>query len=497
MVKRIAALAVVLAIFTTACKPNSTTSSKHSPTPSSSSATTGSVKWTDCGGGFQCGTVQVPLDYSHPDAGTIGIAINRAPATDHANRIGSVLINPGGPGASGLDWVRGSAAAIPNLNTYFDLVGFDPRGVGQSSPVRCLDGPHEDAYFALDSVLDDPQEKQALIQITKDYVAGCAQRSANILPFVDTASAAKDMDLIRAALGDAKLTYLGFSYGTFLGQMYAHLFPTHVRAIVLDAALDPALSVTDLLMTQTVGLEHNLQAFLADCVARKHASPPCAYAQTGDPAQKLNALVQRLDANPLPVGSRMLTRALVITGVAWELYSQPNWPDLDQGLTQADRGNGALLLGFADDINGRQADGTYNNEADANAAINCLDRPAPTDISVFDGLGPALVQAAPFFGPPNQYSYLDCSYWPVKATRQPGPLTADGAPPILIVGGTNDPATPYAWSVSVSQQLSGSVLLTRQGNGHASYGVSFCAQSAEDNYLISLTLPAPGSVCTV
>jgi pimeloyl-ACP methyl ester carboxylesterase len=495
MVKRIAALAVVLAIFATACKPNSSTASKPSPSPSSSPFTAGSIVWTRCGTGFQCGTVQVPLDYSHPAAGTIGIALVRAPATDQANRIGSVLINPGGPGASGIDWVRGSAPFIPNLNARFDLVGFDPRGVGQSAPVRCLDGRHEDAYFALDSVLDDPQEKQAAIQVTKDFVAGCAQMSAKLLPFVDTVSAAKDMDLMRAALGDDKLTYLGFSYGTFLGQTYAHLFPTRIRAIVLDAVVDPNLSATDLELAQLAGLEQNLQAFLSDCVARKTGTPPCAFAKTGDPAQKLDALVQRLDTHPLAVGTRMLTRALAITGVAWELYDQLNWPNLDQGLTQADQGDGRLLLSFADDINGRNADGTYTNEGDANSAINCLDRPVATDISAFDQLGPAVVRASPFFGPANQYAYLNCAYWPVKPTGQVGPLTAPGAPPILVVGGTNDPATPYQWAQAVNRQLAGSVLLTRHGNGHGSYTSSLCAQQAEDAYLIDLTLPAPGTVC--
>jgi pimeloyl-ACP methyl ester carboxylesterase len=497
MVNRMAALAVVLVIVASACKPNSPTASKTSPSPSSSPFAAGNIVWTNCGGGFQCGTVQVPLDYSHPDAGTIGIAVNRAPATDQANRIGSVLINPGGPGGSGIDWVRASAQYIPNLNTRFDLVGFDPRGVGLSSPVRCLDGPQEDAYFAADSVLDDPQEKQAEIQITRDFVAGCLQRSAKLLPFVDTESAARDMDIIRAALGDAKLTYLGFSYGTFLGQMYAHLFPTHIRAIVLDAVLDPTLSANDILLAQNAGLEQNLQAFLADCVARKNASPPCAYAQTGNPAQKLNALVQRLDAKPLAVGNRMLTRALAVTGVAWELYSQFNWPDLDQGLTLADKGDGSALLRFADDINGRQPDGTYSNEGDANAAINCLDRPAPADISYYDGLGASYSQASPFFGPSTQYANFICGIWPAKATGHVGPLTANGAPPILVVGGTNDPATPYPWAQSVNRQLAGSILLTRQGNGHGSYGASFCAQQAEDAYMINLTLPAPGTVCTI
>ncbi len=363
--------------------------------------------------------------------------------------------------------------------------------------MRCLDGAQEDAFNALDGVLDDPQEKQVAIQADKDFAAACAQRNQRILPFVDTMSAAKDLDLMRAAVGDPKLTYIGFSYGTFLGQMYAHLFPTHVRAITLDAVVDPSLSLNELLPPQLAGFEQNLQAFLADCTARKLASQPCLYAQSGDPGQKLTALMQRLDTDPMPVGKRMLTRALAMTGVLWRIYYQFTWPLLEQALAQVDRGDGSGLLASADDYSGRKADGTYTNEADANAAINCLDHPVTvTDISAFDQLGPTFAKLSPFFGPSFQYSNLTCVYWPVKATGKEGPLTADGAPPILVVGGTNDPVTPYVWAEAVHQQLAGSALLTRQGNGHGSYLVSACAQRVENAYLIDLTVPAPGTVCT-
>lgn len=482
---------VLVTLLAASCTRNSTTVAKSSPTPS-----LGALGWTDCSGGFQCATLQVPLDYAHPDAGTIGIAINRKPATVPANRIGSLLINPGGPGASGLDFVRGSAAALPGLNRRFDLVGFDPRGVGQSAPVRCLDGPQEDALDALDSVLDDPAEKQAAIQAIKAFAASCTQNSAKILPFVDTVSAAKDMDLMRAALGDAKLTYLGFSYGTFLGETYAHLFPTHVRALSLDAIVDPSISADDLLIGQATAFEQILHTFLSDCIARKAASPPCQYARSGDPYTKLVALMQSLDSTPLRVGNRLLTRSLAMTGVLWRSYYQPTWPILERELALVDQGDGSLLLASADDYNGRKADGTFNNELDANSAINCLDHPAPTDIAAYDALGPAFAKAAPFYGPWMQYSDLTCAYWPVRPTRQPAPLSADGAPPILLVGSTGDPATPYAMAQSVNQQLAGSVLLTRQGSGHISYNVSACIRNAEDAYLISLALPPPGTVCT-
>jgi pimeloyl-ACP methyl ester carboxylesterase len=481
---------VIVVLVASACTLNPAPQAQ--PTPS-----VGAVNWTSCSpSGFECGTVAVPLDYAHPDKGTINIALNRKPATDQANRIGSVLTNPGGPGASGIQFLQGEAASMTNLNRRFDLIGFDPRGIGQSAPVRCLTGPEEDTFNALDSVLDDAQEKQAFIDADKNFAAGCMQRSAQVLPFVDTVSAAKDMDLIRAAIGDEKLTYLGFSYGTFLGQTYAHLFPTHVRALALDGVLDPSLSANDLLLAQLVGFEHNLQAFLADCSSRKSASTPCAYAASGDPATKLTNLMTRLDTSPMPVGSRALTRSLAVIGVLLGLYSESFWPTLDQALATTDQGSGMLLLRLADFYLARNADGTYDNETDANFAVNCLDRPVSKDVATYDQLGPQYARVSPMFGPAFQYSNLGCAYWPVPPTGHAGPLSADGAPPILLVGGTGDPATPYAWAQAVNKQLAGSVLLTRNGNGHTSYDASTCAHSAIDAYLINLTLPAAGTVCS-
>jgi pimeloyl-ACP methyl ester carboxylesterase len=448
------------------------------PTPSS-------ISWSECGSGFQCGSLTVPLDYANPEKDTIKIALIRKRATNPIQRIGSLLINPGGPGASGIGFLRGFASALTNLNKRFDLVGFDPRGVGQSAPIHCLDATREAAYNALDPVLDDPQEKQAALDADKEFGDGCQQMSGRILPFVDTVSAARDMDLMRAALGDAKLTYLGFSYGTFLGATYASLFPTHVRALSLDGVVDPKLSANESAITQAAGFEQDLQAFLADCRSRS----TCTYARSGDPGAKLNALMQRIDKNPLPVGDRQLTRGLAIIGVAYPLYDQSAWPVLDQALTATDQGDGRLLLRLSD---------LYYSEfsLDAFIVIECLDRPSPTDVASYDALGPAFAKASPFFGPAFQYSNLQCAYLGVKATGHAGPISAEGAPPILLVGGTNDPATPYSWAVSLHQQLTSSVLLTRSGNGHTSYSASVCSQQAEDAYLINLTLPAEGTVCT-
>src|SRR5205823_6401746 len=293
-----------------------------------------------------------------------------------------------------------------------------------------------DAYLSIDSVLDDPQEKQDAMQADKDFAAGCQRRSGDLLPFMDSASTARDMDQIRASLGDAKLTYLGFSYGTYIGQWYAHLFPTHVRALSLDGVVDPTVPANQSLLGQVIGFEENLKAFLADCRSRS----TCGYARSGDPGTKLTALMARLDGTPIQVGGRQLTRNLAMTGLLLTLYDQSLWRYLDQGLTAAENGDGRILLLLADAYNHRNADGTYSNLF--NAAFFsawCLDFPTPTDITVYDKLGPTFAKASPLFGPWTQYSNLQCSFWPVKPKSQQGALTVNGAPPILLVGGTNDP----------------------------------------------------------
>ena len=277
MTSRVAKVLVLVTFLVVACTRNSPTVSHSTP-----SIQAGKITWADCGGGFQCGTLQVPLDYTHPTARMITLALIRKPATDKSTRIGSVLMNPGGPGESGIEFLRGEATghSLDVLNHRFDLVTWDPRGVAESTPITCVDGSQEDQYLSTDSVLDDPQEKQAFIKANQDFAAGCKQRSGDLLPFMDSASTAQDMDQIRIAVGDEKLTFLGFSYGTYIGQWYAHLFPTRVRALSLDGVVDPTVSANDSLYGQVVGFEQNLEAFLADCKAR---GTSCQYGRSGDP----------------------------------------------------------------------------------------------------------------------------------------------------------------------------------------------------------------------
>jgi pimeloyl-ACP methyl ester carboxylesterase len=489
MNRRLAWITFVMGFLVSACNGAVSGTPTPSPVPYS---TPSSIAWNDCGGGFQCGSIVVPLDYSNPSHGTIKLALARKRATDPSNRIGSLLLNPGGPGGSGIIYARNVAKLMASVNTRFDLVGFDPRGVGQSNPVRCLSGPQTDSFLAIDPVLDDAQERKTYIDSAKAAARACEQRSGVLLQFVDTASAARDMDVIRTALGDAKLTYFGLSYGTYLGQMYAHLFPTHVRALALDAVVDPSLDFTDRAIQRAAALEANLQAFLTYC--RTFTS--CMFGSSGDPGDALTALMQRLDRTPLQVGQRKLTRSLAMDAVFIALYSPRSWDLLQTALfNAADQGEGLSLLEIADSLNGRHADGTYSNFLAADAAIFCRDFAFPSDIATYDQIGATLSKVSTIFGPFLQYSGVTCSYWPVKPSATMAPLSADGAPPILLIGGTADPATPYASAQAVNKALAGSVLLTRHGYGHGSYDKSECVRQEVDAYLIDLKLPAAGTVC--
>ena len=438
--------------------------------------------------------MQVPLDYSQPAGRRISLALMRLPVKDQSRRIGSVLMNPGGPGGSGIDFLRRDATKyFQDLNSRMDLVTWDPRGVGASTPVKCLDDAQLDKYLALDTVIDDAQEERAWVDASRNFAIGCERNSASLLPFMDSDSTARDMDSIRAALGDARLTYIGFSYGTYIGQWYAHLFPTHVRALALDGVVDSADTGRASALEQFASFQQNLEAFLADC--RAHAT--CEYGRSGDPAAKLDALMARLDKTPIAVGSRQLTRTLAMDAVLASMYNQNSWPKLQLALAVTEGGDGRGMLAIADSWNERKADGTYDNFMNgAHAATACIEGfQHPRQIEFSDPIAAQIEKASPFFGPSLEWDGLYCAFWP-ELPRPYRQLTIAGAPPILLIGATNDPATPYQWAKSVSQEIAKSVLLTRVGNGHTSYFFSGCITAAENAYLENLTLPSAGASCS-
>ncbi|MEU8776276.1 alpha/beta hydrolase [Streptomyces sp. NPDC048606] len=459
------------------------------------------LNWRDCGvPGFQCATMKAPLDYANPGSGQdVELAVARKAATGPGKRLGSLLVNPGGPGGSGIGYLQayagiGYPAAV---RARYDMVSFDPRGVARSSPVECLTGPQMDRFTQVDQTPDDQEERARLVAAFKEFAAGCEERSRRVLPHVSTVDAARDMDMLREVLGDPKLNYVGASYGTLLGATYADLFPKRVGRLVLDGAMDPSRPALELNRDQTEGFETAFRSFAKDCAKQ----PDCPLGQ-GDPdavGQRLKEFFRKVDEQPVPSGdpARPLGEALATTGVIAALYDESAWPQLREALKEAMDGDGAPMLALADSYYEREGDGSYANLMYANAAVNCLDQPAAFDgPDAVDAALPSFRKASPVFGAGLAWASLNCAYWPVKATGAAKPLTAKGAAPIVVVGTTRDPATPYKWAEALAGQLDSGTLLTYDGDGHTAYGRgSDCVDTAVNRYLLEGRAPANGTRC--
>ena len=454
------------------------------------------ARWTDCAKGFLCADIRVPRDYAAPSGGYMDISVIEMPATDHSHRIGSLIVDPGGPGASGVEFVRSAiqAAVFPDeLRKHFDIVGFDPRGVNSSTAIRCIDNLDEQAK--LDPTPDDAAQIKALVDSARNYARQCAKHNDTTLPYLSTDAVARDLDVIRAAVGDERLTYLGFSYGTLIGSLYADLFPDHIRAMVLDGAIDPAIDLRELRFGQAKAFEGALRDFLDYCSARQ----TCEFYEGGKSTQAFDTLMASIDKKSLPAtvigSSRRVGPGLAWFGVLAALYSTDTWPTLATALSLAKSGDGSLLMLLADPYRGRKANGSYSNLQDAYTANTCLDYAAPTDVKVYTSWARDLAAAAPHFAPLLAYNDLPCAFWPVPAERTPKPVKAAGAPPIVVVGSTRDPATPYAWATALAKELDSGILVTREGDGHTGYQASLCVRKAVDGYLLDLVVPKDGLTC--
>jgi pimeloyl-ACP methyl ester carboxylesterase len=458
--------------------------------------------WHGCSlPGFQCATVKAPLDYAKPDAGNVRLAVARKKATGPGERLGSLLVNPGGPGGSAIGYVQEYAGiGYPaQVRARYDMVAVDPRGVARSEPVECLSGRQMDAYTQTDITPDDAEETDELVYAYQRFAEGCGKDSADLLRHVSTVEAARDMDIVRAVLGDERLNYVGASYGTFLGATYAGLFPDRVGRLVLDGAMDPSLPARRMNLDQTAGFETAFRAFAKDCVRQ----PDCPLGKKAiDVGKNLKAFFDRLDVHPIPTGDpdgRTLGESLAITGVIAAMYDEGAWAQLREGLTSAMKENdGASLLVLSDSYYERDADGRYANLMFANAAVNCLDLPPAYDSpdDVRKAL-PAFEKASPVFGEGLAWASLNCAYWPVRATGAPHRIEAKGAAPIVVVGTTRDPATPYHWARSLSRQLSSARLLTYEGDGHTAYGRgSTCIDNTINAYLLRGTPPTRDKRCS-
>ncbi len=458
------------------------------------------VDWEECDGAddgvYYCTTVTAPLDWAEPAAGEIDLAVI-VRVGDSGKSTASLLTNPGGPGASGFDLVADSAtyAVGEELASAFDVVGFDPRGVGRSTAVRCFDAAEMDAFLYDVPVAErgSAEWEAELTARNDDFAAACEANSAGILPYITTANAARDMDLLRAVLGDEKLTYLGYSYGTFLGATYASLFPERVGALVLDGAIDPSVSGIEVGATQAIGFESALRTFMAYCLG----ADACPFGGTVDDAMAdLATLLATVDAAPLPnEDGRMLGADTLTTAIIAALYAQGSWPVLSMALSDTLQGDPAQAFRLADFYNDRAGGRYLSNQTEAFTAYNCMDYPDEDDPAAEEAADARVAELAPTIAP--YWSGVDtCASWPHEPTGTRGAITADGAAPIVVIGTTGDPATPYEWSVSLAEQLSSGVLITREGEGHTGFNKgSACVDEAVVAYLLDHVVPRDGLTC--
>ena len=451
--------------------------------------------WTACGTGFDCTDVTAPLDWENPATGEITLSVVRHQAEGTA--IGSLLTNPGGPGASGVDLILNSLdfAVGADLIENYDVIGFDPRGVGDSTAVTCYDPAQMDEYlYGIPAApRGTPEWEAELLASHKSFAEACDANSGGILPYITTINAARDMDLIRAVLGDTHLNYLGYSYGTFLGATYAQLYPEKAGRLVLDGAIDPSVPGLEVGATQALGFESALRAYMQNCLD----SGSCPFNGTVDQAMAdLGALLASADRTPLQSGDgRQLGADSMMTGIIAALYSQDSWDYLTQGLDEALQGNADTMFLLADFYNGREGNTYADNSSEAFRAYNCMDYPVEDDPAAEAASQAKIAEGAPTIAP--YWNGPDsCSVWPYPPTGTRGEIKAEGAGPIVVVGTTNDPATPYEWSEALADQLEEGVLITRVGEGHTGYNKgNSCVDTAVEAFLIDDVVPEDGLRC--
>ncbi|MGC5036678.1 alpha/beta hydrolase [Streptomyces sp. DT190] len=439
---------------------------------------------------WQCATLKVPLDWSKPDGGTIGLGLIRAKARGD-DRAGSLLFNFGGPGASGVSMMPSYAPTVAQLRERYDLVSWDPRGVGASEGVRCRGDKEIQAAESVDVTPDTAAEERAYLADAADFGQGCRKDAGELMAHVSTADSARDMDRIRRALGDDRMNYFGISYGTELGGTYAHLFPKKVGRMTLDAVVDPGADTVGHAQNQARGFQRALDGYLKSTGQDPKAG-----------SRKISALLGRLDARPLPTGTpgRKLTQTLAVTGIVLPLYSKDSWPTLTSALEAAERGDGSELLALADGYNERDPSGRYGTTTHAQRVISCLDdRQRPT-VAETKRLLPEFERISPVFGTFLGWDTAGwCHDWPVPGQHDTPKVSAPGAPPVLVVGNTGDPATPYEGARRMADELGKGVgvLLTWRGEGHGAYGSgSDCVDSTVNAYLLDGSVPKDGKVCS-
>lgn len=455
------------------------------------------LAWERCGDAFECATLTVPLDYTDPDAGELGLALLKDPADDPEDRIGSLVVNPGGPGASGTGYAEQASSAFRKpILSAFDIVGFDPRGTGASSPVDCLTDAQLDAFIATDPDPDSAIEARQYADLSAALGDGCRERSGELVAHVSTVEAARDIDVLRAALGEPELHFFGASYGTKLGATYAELYPDRVGRMVLDGGIDLRLDFRERALGQAAGFETALRAYVTNCVEETDSCFLGSSVEDG--LERIQQFFDEVDSAPLPTSTdRQLDAGNAFYGILLPLYVRDYWILLSQALQAAFEGDGTTLLQLSDFYTSREADGSYSdNSAEAIYAINCLDDPSFVPIDEVDGEFTAFDEASPTFGRVFAWGLNTCSGLPTRAAEPIDEVDAAGAPPIVVVGTTRDPATPYEWSEGLAEQLESGVLVTRDGDGHTGYNAgNACIDAAVEAYLVNDVVPEDGLTC--
>jgi pimeloyl-ACP methyl ester carboxylesterase len=469
------------------------------PAPSQAQGGGGSPSPLPDDGTWQCATMKAPRDWDAPKGDTIDIDLIRVKAGGAQNRrIGSLIFNFGGPGGSGVATLPAFGDRYEKLRSRYDLVSFDPRGVGRSEPVLCENDQRLDALFQQDATPDDAAERARLLDNTEEFNKACEKNSEEMLPHVRTTDAARDLDLMRQVLGDDKLHYFGISYGTELGGVYAHLFPKNVGRAVFDAVVDPTKDPEQISLAQAGGFQLALDNFVADCVSKTEACPIGDTAR--DVKDRIARLLKDLDSKPIQgIFPRELTQTAATSGILQALYRKDYWELLTQGLVLAYEGDGGILMRLADSSKGRQENGEYSNIIPANVAINCSDEKPRYTAEYVERKLPDFLAASNLFGDSLAWSMLACTGWPVAGVADHPDVSAPGSAPILVVGNTGDPATPYEGARRMVESLGEGVgvELTYKGQGHGAYNSrNKCVQDAVNGYLLDGKMPAAGTVCS-
>ena len=450
-----------------------------------------SIVWERNDDGVESGYLEVPIDYSDPEAGTLEIFVARRPAADPGRRIGSMLVNPGGPGFGGADYAAFAPQIFDTeLLERFDIVGWDPRGTGLSAPsIDCIDD--YDLYFASFDTAEDPAGESE--RLARAFVDGCFERSGEILDHVGTNNAARDIDMIRRALGEDQISYFGFSYGSELGGVWTTLFPDTVRAAVFDGAADPTADALESSLQQIAGFESTLATFLAGCSAR----PTCRFHNDGDAEGAFSALMSELDASPIPsvAGRPDVGRGVATNGVIMAMYNESFWPQLERALADAQNGDGAGLLGLHDTYYQYEGDGRWGDELEAFQVISCADTDERPSVAEMQARTPLYHAAAPRLVPIDAEPGFFCTFFP-PALDPRVDITGTTEVPIVVIGATGDATTPLESTRAMAATLADSRLVILESNNHGAYFTSRCVRQIVVDYFVEGVVPDDGTVCT-